>query len=51
MADETMKDATDARAAKAQKRWDTVMGGQINYGISTLASEKTLDEDSVGTAE
>jgi len=51
MADETMKGKTDDRAAKVQKRWTTVMGGPVDFGISTLASEKTLDPDSVGTEE
>lgn len=48
---EAMKEQPDHRASKRQKRWDTPMEGQINYGVSTLASEKELDPDSVGTVE
>lgn len=51
MSDNAMKGQSDHRASKRQKRWDTPMDGQIDYGVSTLASEKELDEDSVGTVE
>lgn len=45
------EDQPDQRAAKRQHRWDVPMEGQINFGISTLASEKELDPNSVGTVE
>jgi hypothetical protein len=45
------KGDTHARAAKRQERWATPQEGPVDYGISTLASEKELDKDSVGTKQ